>query len=98
MVAFNVPECVPGWTTMPKLLDDVLLLEDCLGDPLQQQSLAPINVPRGSRGVLVHQNEAYPSIWTIECAVSGVGGPVLVEVSDDKFTVCANHDGAERRP
>jgi hypothetical protein len=83
---------------MPKLFDDVLLLEDCPGDALQQHSLAPINVPRGSRGVLVHQNEAYPSLWTIECVVSGVAGPVLVEVSEDKFTVCASDDGAERGP
>lgn len=72
---------------MPKLFDDIILLVDCpvLGPPSGPDAFRIM--PRGSHGVLVHQNESHPQIWIIEFFVPNSKDMNLVETHESTFCV-----------
>lgn len=76
------PDC-----TMPKLLDEVILLVDCpsVGTPFGTSQ--PMVVSRGSRGVLVDHSKSRPTIWTIEFSISESPDIVLVEAEESRFRI-----------
>lgn len=77
---------------MPELFETVQLLNDCDGWNMSLSGSDAV-VSRGSCGILVDKNSAFPGIWTIEFPPSSTDCVLLVETDEQNFVVCAaRHD------